>query len=119
MPYAGRGIFARRAGKRKLPSQITVNRAGLCRCKRKICPETGDIVPTRGRAKKGSRSVSGKPAKTGPKPFVETRHLYYGATYLLNEFANELGLAADLRQCFPETPKDSLPIEIFTYHFLR
>ena len=77
-------------------------------CVGKIDPETGDIVPTRGRAKKGSKSADGKPAKTGPKPFGETRHLYYGATYLLNEFADELGLAADLRQCFPETYKQLL-----------
>ena len=79
----------------------------------KVGPETGDIVPTRGRAKKGSESTSGKPAKTGPKPFVETRHLYYGATYLLNEFANELGLTADLRQCFPETYKQLLSVAFY------
>ena len=82
-------------------------------CVGKVGPETGDIVPTRGRAKKGSESTSGKPAKTGPKPFVETRHLYYGATYLLNEFANELGLAADLRQCFPETYKQLLSVAFY------
>ena len=82
-------------------------------CVGKIDPETGDIVPTRGRAKKGSKSTGGKPAKTGPKPFVETRHLYYGATYLLNEFANELGLAADLRQCFPETYKQLLSVAFY------
>lgn len=82
-------------------------------CVGKIDPETGDIVPTRGRAKKGSKSASGKPAKTGPKPFVETRHLYYGATYLLNEFADELGLAADLRQCFPETYKQLLSVAFY------
>ena len=32
-------------------------------CVGKIDPETGDIVPTRGRAKKGSKSASGKPEK--------------------------------------------------------
>ena len=65
------------------------------------------------RAKKGSKSTGGKPAKTRPKPFVETRHLYYGATYLLNEFANELGLTADLRQCFPETYKQLLSVVFY------
>ena len=82
-------------------------------CVGKVDPETGDIVPTRGRAKKGSKSTSGKSVKTGPKPFVETRHLYYGATYLLNEFANELGLTADLRQCFPETYKQLLSVVFY------
>ncbi len=82
-------------------------------CVGKIDPETGDIVPTKGRAKKGSKPTSGKPAKTKPKPFVETRHLYYGATYLLNEFANELGLASDLRQCFPETYKQLLSVSFY------
>ncbi len=38
-------------------------------CVGKVDPETGDIVPTRGRAKKGSKSTGGKPAKTRPKPF--------------------------------------------------
>lgn len=44
---------------------------------------------------------------------LTTTHLYYGATYLLNEFANELGLAADLRQCFPETYKQLLSVAFY------
>lgn len=48
--------------------------------------------------------------KTGPKPFVQTRHLYYGATYLFDKLAEELGLTADLKQCFPDSYKKLLSI---------
>jgi helicase domain protein len=41
--------------------------------------------------------------KTGPKPFVESRHLFYGATYLLESVADKMGLTHDLKQCFPDT----------------
>lgn len=30
------------------------------------------------------------------------RHLYYGATYLLEAFADQIGLTADLKACFPD-----------------
>lgn len=67
-------------------------------CVGKLDPVTGEIIPTRGRSKKGE-SKSGKqlPNKPGPKPFSASRHLFYGATYLLESFANEMGLTHDLR----------------------
>lgn len=82
-------------------------------CVGKVDPSTGNIIPTRGRAKKG---VAEKPAvtvKTGPKSFTETRHLYYGATYLFDQFAEELGLTADLKQCFPDSYKKLLSIAYY------
>ena len=68
-------------------------------CVGKVDPQTGEIVPTRGRARKGESKL---PAKRGPKPFVATRHLYYGATYLLEAFADQIGLTTDLKTCFPD-----------------
>ena len=83
-------------------------------CVGKVDPVTGEIIPTRGRSKKG-KSKTGKlsPNKTGPKPFSESKHLFYGATYLLESFADEIGLTHDLKQCFPDTYQKLLSIAFF------
>ena len=83
-------------------------------CVGKVDPKTGNIVPTRGRAKKKmAASVTAVSTKTGPKPFAEARHLYYGATYLLDQLSEELGLTSDLKQCFPDTYKKLLSIAYY------
>ena len=51
--------------------------------------------------------------KTGPKPFTESRRLYYGATYLLESFSDQIGLTNDLKQCFPDIYKKLLSIAFF------
>ena len=72
-------------------------------CVGKVDQQTGEIVPTRGRARKGESKIPDPlPVKRGPKPFVATRHLYYGATYLLEAFADQIGLTTDLKACFPD-----------------
>lgn len=72
-------------------------------CVGKVDQQTGEIVPTRGRARKGESKIPDPlPVKRGPKPFVATRHLYYGATYLLEAFAEQIGLTTDLKACFPD-----------------
>ena len=72
-------------------------------CVGKVDQQTGEIVPTRGRARKGESKIPDHlPVKRGPKPFVVTRHLYYGATYLLEAFADQIGLTTDLKACFPD-----------------
>lgn len=83
-------------------------------CVGKIDPATGNIIPTRGRAKKqDSKAVATASCKTGPKPFAETKHLYYGATYLFDKLAEELGLIADLKLCFPGSYKKLLSIAYY------
>ena len=83
-------------------------------CVGKVDPSTGNIVPTRGRAKRGeSKNTAVLPTKTGPKPYLESRRLYYGATYLLEAFAEQLGLVNDLKQCFPDSYKKLLSISFF------
>lgn len=82
-------------------------------CVGKVDPVTGEIIPTRGRAKKRNDTSAAIPTKTGPKPFAETKHLYYGATYLLDKLADGLGLTADLKLCFPDTHKKLLSIAYY------
>lgn len=77
---------------------------------------TGEIVPTDGRnKKKKSSETPTKPAirKRGPAPSAECRHMFYGATYLLESFADRLGLTADLRTCFPEDYKQLLSVAFY------
>lgn len=79
----------------------------------KVDPETGKIIPTRGRAKKKTEESVPEAVKPGPVPFSETRHLFYGATYLLEQFSEQLGLTADLRVCFPDHYKQLLSIAFY------
>lgn len=82
-------------------------------CIGKVDPETNDIIPTRGRAKKGE-SKRRKPKSTpAGVPFTETRHLYYGATYLLERLSNDIGLTKDLKQCFPDDYKQLMSIAFY------
>lgn len=87
------------------------------RCKRKLIgrvdEETGEIVPTDGRCRKGKTTVVKKPAKRGPVVATGSRHLYFGATYLLEYFSEEIGLTTDLKACFPDTYKQILSIAFY------
>lgn len=83
-------------------------------CIGKVDPISGKIVPTRGRTKKSeTKTLKSSSGKTGPKPFTESKHLYYGATYLLETFSDSIGLTNDLKQCFPDTYKKLLSIAFF------
>ena len=87
------------------------------RCKRKLIgrvdEETGEIVPTDGRCRKDKTTVVKKPAKCGSVAVTGSRHLYFGATYLLECFSEEIGLTADLKACFPDTYKQILSIAFY------
>lgn len=84
------------------------------KCIGKVEPQSGEIVPTRGRGKKGE-SLHSKThvTKQGSKPFSGKKHLYFGATYLLESFANEIGLTHDLQICFPVIYKQILSIAFY------
>ena len=82
------------------------------KCVGKVDPDTGKIVPTRGRSKKKPDSAPAD-KKPGPIAFTESKHLYYGATYLLETLSNNLGLTADLRSCFPDDYKQLLSLAFF------
>ncbi len=87
------------------------------RSKRKLIgrvdPETGDVVPTDGRCRQDKPLTPKPPAKRGPKQFLTSKHLYYGATYLFETFSEELGLTADLRACFPDVYRQLLSIAFY------
>lgn len=89
------------------------------RCKRKLIGRvdeaTGEIVPTDGRCRKDKPQEKTTQSKTkrGPVPVTTSRHMYYGATYLLEQFANQLGLIEDLKNCFPDNYKQLLSIAFY------
>jgi len=70
----------------------------------RVDEKTGEIMPTDGRMK-------GKKAPRPPtRPKRVEKRLFYGATYLLDAMGDELGVTADLRQCFPDTFEQILSI---------
>lgn len=87
------------------------------RCKRtligRVDDKTGQIVPTDGRCRKDKAPSPKAKPKRGPLPVVETRRMYYGATYLLESFAESIGIESDLRTCFPNTYKQLLSIAFY------
>ena len=82
-------------------------------CVGKVDPVTNEIIPTRGRSKKKETPSNHPVSKRGFRSFCETKHLYYGATYLFDKLADELGLAADLKLCFPDSYKKLLSIAYY------
>ena len=82
-------------------------------CVGKVDPVTNEIIPTRGRSKKKETPSNRPVLKCGSRSFCETKHLYYGATYLFDKLADELGLAADLKLCFPDSYKKLLSIAYY------
>ena len=82
-------------------------------CVGKVDPVTNEIIPTRGRSKKKETPSNHPVSKRGSRSFFETKHLYYGATYLFDKLADELGLAADLKLCFPDSYKKLLSIAYY------
>lgn len=87
------------------------------RCTRKLIgrvdSETGEIIPTDGRCRKDKPAKPKTPAKLGPVVAAGSRHMYYGATYLLETLSEELGLTADLRACFPNIYKQLLSVAFY------
>lgn len=65
----------------------------------KVDPDNGEIVPTR---KKGASEDAGA-KKPGPVPTMVASRSFYGATYLFDAIGRKLGIADDLKKCFPET----------------
>ena len=82
-------------------------------CVGKVDPVTNEIIPTRGRSKKKETPSNHPVSKRGSRSFCETKHLYYGATYLFDKLAEELGLTADLKLCFPDSYKKLLSIAYY------
>jgi len=75
----------------------------------RVNDETGEIVATDGRMK-GEKAP--KPQAKAKKAAQYTR-LFFGATYLLDVIGDMLGVADDLRQCFPDTYTQVLSIAYY------
>ena len=71
--------------------------------------DNGNFVPSSRFSKPGPESVAAV-RKRGPIPAVHTRRLYYGATYLLEQIGIKLGIATDLKECFPNSYRQMLSI---------
>lgn len=82
-------------------------------CIGKVDSISGEIIPTRGRSKATNTTNVVQPKRRGPIAYSQTNHLYYGATYLLDQLAVSLGLVNDLKACFPEAYKKILSIAYF------
>ncbi len=95
------------------------------RSKRKLIgrvdAKTGEIVPTDGQGRKKKALKSPNDSKNEKKTKVElstfAKRKFCGATYLLDSFAEEIGLVKDLETCFPETYKQILSVAY--YHILE
>lgn len=77
-------------------------------CIGKLDPNTGEIIPS-----KRLKTETVTSAKPGPAAITEAKHSYYGATYLLDEIGEKLGITDDLKKCFPDTYKKILSIAYF------
>lgn len=77
----------------------------------RVNSETGAIIPTDGRGRK-KREVPAV-VKRGPVPSLQTARSFYGATYLFDAIGEKLGIARDLKQCFPGIEQQILSIVYF------
>ena len=78
------------------------------KCLGKLDTKTGELVPS-----KQFNSEPPRETKPGPVPVTETKHSFYGATYLLDQIGEKTGLTEDLKKCFPNTYKKLLSIAYF------
>lgn len=83
-------------------------------CVGKLDPETGKIVPTRHKAKKGEgKAAQAAAAKLEPVSSFNLQFLSGGAVRLLDAFAERTGLREDLKVCFPDHYKQLLSVGYF------
>ena len=52
-------------------------------------------------------------AKRGPKPTTESKRVFAGATYLFDRISEEMGIAGDIKTCFPNIHKEILSLAYY------
>lgn len=72
---------------------------------------TGEINPTDGRNRKAEDGTA--PVNRGSKTADNGHRCFYGATYLLDAIGEKLGIAHDLKQCYPDTYRQILSIAYY------
>ncbi len=63
--------------------------------------ESGGVIPTDGRCRRTPAAIK-RTRKRGPVPVTQFKRSFYGATWLLDQIGEKLGVAGDLRTCFPD-----------------
>lgn len=79
----------------------------------KLDPATGNMIPTDGRGKKRSKTSVGTKVKMESVPAVNATRRFYGATYLLDQIGQKIGITDDLKHCFPDSYKKIISIAYF------
>lgn len=76
----------------------------------RVDPDTGEIVPTRKLAK-----ITGAPAENSQKSkkTLISKRDFFGATYLLDEIGEKIGLTKDLKKCFPDSYQQILSLAYY------
>jgi len=74
-------------------------------------PDTGEIVPTDGRRLKKKQESAA--IKRGPKAAEQVVRRFFGATYLLDQIGEKIGLPEDLKKCFPDRYRQILSIAYY------
>ncbi len=78
----------------------------------RVDDKTGEVIPTK-RVNKPKVLTPPTEPKRGPAPNTETSRKFYGATYLLDELGQQLGLTSDLKQCFPNSYKQIISLAYY------
>lgn len=71
--------------------------------------ESGEVVPTDGRCNRKPDAVK-RTRRRAPVPVTQVQRSFYGATWLLNQIGEKLGIVVDLRACFPDDYRRLLSI---------
>ncbi len=72
----------------------------------RVDKESGEIVPTDGRGRKSTK-VKETTLET------ESQRRFYGASYLLDQIGEKLGIKDDLKRCFPDSYQQILSIAYY------
>ena len=71
--------------------------------------ESGEVVPADGRCSRKPDAVK-RTRRRGPVPVTQVQRSFYGATWLLDQIGEKLGIVGDLRACFPDDYRRLLSI---------
>jgi hypothetical protein len=80
------------------------------KCIGKLDPLTGEIIPSH---KIELADLASEARKRGPRPTLESKRRFYGATYLFDAIGEKLGVTRDLQQCFPEIHQQILSMAYY------
>jgi hypothetical protein len=80
------------------------------KCIGKLDPASGEIIPSR---KIELADLASAVKKRGPKPTLESKRRFYGATYLFDAIGEKLGVTRDLATYFPDIHQQILSLAYY------